>query len=76
MVLKSYEICVQGQNDREREHNFFYKVETYLDRFLILKIYIIPNFVKIVIAVLEIVNIYIPMYIYTILDCVIISGDN
>ena len=38
----------------------------------------IPNFVKIVRAVLEIVNIYIPtyIYIYTILARLIISGDN
>ena len=43
---------------------FSYKAETYLDRLLLLEIYITPNFVKIVRAVLEIVNIYVPIYIY------------
>ena len=31
----------------------FYKVETYLDRLLVLEKYVIPNFVKIVRVVLE-----------------------
>ena len=35
----------------------------------------IPNFVKIVRAVLEIVNIYIPTYTYTILARLIIRGN-
>ena len=54
MVLEIYEICVQGQNDRQTDNSIFYKVETYLDRLLVPKINIIPNFVKIVRAVLEI----------------------
>ena len=64
VVLLIYEICVQGPNDRQTENPIFYKVETYLDRLLVLKIYIIANFVKIVSSVLEIVNIFIPIYIY------------
>ena len=35
----------------------FYKVETYIDRLLVLEIYVIPNFVKIVRTVLEIYEI-------------------
>ena len=54
MVLEIYEICVQGQNERQTDNSIFYKVETYLDRLLVLEIYIIPNFVKIILAVLEI----------------------
>ena len=64
MVPDIYEICVQGQNDRQTENPIFYKVETFLDRLFEVKIYIIPNFLKIVRAVLEIVNICIPTYIY------------
>ena len=58
------------------DNPIFYKVQTYLDRLLVIEIYIIPNFVKIVRAVLEIVNIYIPIYIYTILARLIQSGDS
>ena len=54
VVLGIYEICVQGQNDRQTDNPIFYKVETYLDRLLVLEIHIIPNFVKIVSVVLEI----------------------
>ena len=54
VVLEIYEICVQGQNDRQTDNPIFYKVETYLDRLLVPEIYIILNFVKIVRAVLEI----------------------
>ena len=67
--------------DRQTDNPIFYKVETYLDRLLVPEIYIIPNFVKIVRAVLEIVNIYIYtyihtyIYIYTILARLIIRGD-
>ena len=49
-VLEIYESSVHGQTDNP----ILYKVETYLDRLLLLEIYIIPNFVKIVRAVLEI----------------------
>ena len=54
VILEIYEICVQGQNDRQTDNPIFYKVETYLDRLLVPEIYNIPNFVKIVRAVLEI----------------------
>ena len=54
VVLEIYEICVQGQNDRQTDTPIFYKVETYLDRLLVSEIYVIQNFVKIVGAVLEI----------------------
>ena len=40
--------------DSQTDNPIFYKVETYLDRLFVLEIYIIPNFVKIVRAVLEI----------------------
>ena len=40
--------------DKQTGNPIFYKVETYLDRLLVLEIHIIPNFVKIVRAVLEI----------------------
>ena len=40
--------------DRQTENPIFYKVETYLESLLLHEIYIIPNFVKIVRAVLEI----------------------
>ena len=40
--------------DRQTGNPIFYKVETYLDHLLVPEIYIIPNFVKIVRAVLEI----------------------
>ena len=39
------------------DNPIFYKVETYLDRFLVPEMYEIPNFVKIVWAVLEIYKI-------------------
>ena len=45
--------------DRQINNPIFYKFETHLDRLLVPEIYIIPNFVKIVGVVLEIVNIYI-----------------
>ena len=64
MVLEIFEICVHEQNDRQTDNPIFYKVETYLDRFIVPEIYKLPNFVKIVRAVLEIVNIYIPTNIY------------
>ena len=50
MVLETYEICVHGQSGNPN----FYKVEIYLDWLFIPEIYKIPNFVKIVRAVLEI----------------------
>ena len=50
--------------DRQIGNPIFYKLETYVDRLLVFEIYIIQKFVKIVKAVLEIVNIYIPTYIY------------
>ena len=65
MVLETYEICVQGLNDRQTANPIFYNVETYLDRLLLLETYIIPNFVKIVRAVLENINIYIYTYTHT-----------
>ena len=40
--------------DRQTDNPIFYKVESYLDRLLVPEIYIIPNFAKIVRAVLEI----------------------
>ena len=73
--------CVHGQTDRQTDSPIFYKVETYLDHLLMLEIYVIPNFVKIVKAVLEIIKIYVPtyiyiyIYIYTVLARLIISGD-
>ena len=39
---------------RQTDNPIFYKIETYLDRLLVPEIYILPNFVKIVRAVLEI----------------------
>ena len=64
VVLEIYENCVHGQNDRQTDNQIFNMVGTYLFRILVPEIYIIPNFVKIVRAVLEIVNIYIPTNIY------------
>ena len=50
-----------------------------LDHLLGHEIYVKPNFVKIVQAVLEIINIYLPIYLHiyvtAILACLIISGD-
>ena len=40
--------------DREKNNTIIYKVETYLDCLLVPKIYAIPNFMKIVRAVLKI----------------------
>ena len=45
--------------NRQAGNPIFYKIETYLDRFLVLEIYIIPNFVKIDSVVLEIYEIYV-----------------
>ena len=39
--------------DRQTDNPIFYKIETYLDRLLMPEMYAIPNFVKIVRAVLE-----------------------
>ena len=77
MVFEFYDICVQGQNDRQTDNPNFYKVETYPDRLLVLELYIIPNFVKIVRAVIEILSIYMYLhtYIYPILAHFIISGE-
>ena len=47
---------------RQTDNPIFYKVETYLDRFLVPKMYVIPNFVKIVGAVLKIKRIDIHTY--------------
>ena len=55
------ELCLR--TELQTDNLIFYKVETYLDRLLVLEIYVIPNFVKIFRAVLEIVNIYVPMYV-------------
>ena len=52
-VLEIYKRCVHGQTDKQTTP-FFFKVGTYLDRFLVPKIYVIPNFVKIVRMVLGI----------------------
>ena len=43
--------------DRQTDNTIFYKVETYLDRLPVAEISIIPNFVKIVRAVLKIYEI-------------------
>ena len=40
--------------DGKTDNPIFYKVETYLDCLLVPEIYVIPNFVEIVRAVLEI----------------------
>ena len=53
-----------NMTNRQTDNQIFYKIETYLDRLLVLEIYEIPNFVKIVIAVLEIVNIYVYLCTY------------
>ena len=53
-VLEIYESCVHGQTDRQAGNPIFYKVEIYLDRFLVPELYILPNLVKIARAVLEI----------------------
>ena len=62
VVLEIYESYVHGQIDRQTENSIFYKIETYLDRFLVPEIYVIQNVLKIVRSVLEIVNIYILIY--------------
>ena len=64
-VLEIYEVCVQGQNDRQTDNPIFYKVETYLDRLLVPEINVILNFLTIVGTVLEKVNIYKFTYIYS-----------
>ena len=53
-VLEIYASCIHGQTDKQAGSPIFYKVETYLDRLLMLEKHIIPNLVKILIAVLEI----------------------
>ena len=47
-------VFMDRQTVSETDNPIFYKVETYLDRLLVPEIYILPNFVKIVRAVLEI----------------------
>ena len=42
---------------RQTDNPIFYKIETYLDRFLVPEKYKLPNFVKIVQVVLEIYEI-------------------
>ena len=48
-----------SRTDRRTDNPIIYKIETYLDRFLVPKIYVIPNFVKIVRVVLEIYESYV-----------------
>ena len=43
--------------DRQTENSIFYKTETYLDGLLVPEIYILPNFMKIVRAILKIYDI-------------------
>ena len=45
-----------SRTDRQSDNPIFHKVETYLERLFVPKIYIIPNFVKILRAALENVN--------------------
>ena len=50
--------------DRQMDNPIFYKVEIYLEHLLMPKIYVKPNFMKIVRAVLMNVNTYMYVYIY------------
>ena len=64
-VLDVCDSCVHGQIDRQTDNPIFCHVETCLDRLLVTEIHIIPNFVKIVRAVVENVNtLYIPSYLH------------
>ena len=43
-----------SRTDKKTDNPIFFKVETYLDHFLVPEIYVTPNFVKVFRAVLEI----------------------
>ena len=54
MVKQSSRFTRVELKDRQTDKLIFYKVETYLDRLLVPKIHVIPNFVKFIRAVLKI----------------------
>ena len=60
MSLERFSIFTRDAFTDRQTTLFFYKVETHLDRLLVPEIYVKRNFVKIVRAVLEIVNTYVP----------------
>ena len=43
---------MRSRTDRKTNNPIFHKVETYLDRFLVPEVYAIPNFVKVITAIL------------------------